>query len=56
MVAVSTGMVLVFVLVLFVTDPVPTDITAIGVLVSLAVLQPSTGVEPGEAIAGIWGG
>jgi len=39
-------------LVLFVTEWLPPDITAIGVLVALAVLQPFTGVTPAEAIDG----
>jgi len=54
---VSTGVLVVFALVavalvLFVTEWLPPDITAIGVLVALAVLQPYTGVTPAEAIDG----
>jgi di/tricarboxylate transporter len=54
---VSTGVLVVFglvavALVLFVTEWLPPDITAIGVLVSLAVLEPYTGVTAGEAIGG----
>jgi len=57
MLGVSTGVLVVFALVavalvLFVTEWLPPDITAIGVLVALAVLQPYTGVSPGEAIEG----
>ncbi|WP_247731430.1 SLC13 family permease [Halovivax limisalsi] len=53
----STGALVVFALiavtlVLFVTEVIPTDATAIGVLVSLAVLEPLTGVSAGEAISG----
>ena len=36
----------------FVTEPVPPDITAVGVLVALAVLEPLTGVAATDAIAG----
>ena len=39
-------------LVLFVTETVPPDITAVAVLVALAVLQPWTGVRATEAIQG----
>ncbi|MFB6187562.1 MAG: SLC13 family permease, partial [Halobacteriaceae archaeon] len=54
---ISTGALLVFViiaiaLVLFVTEVVSTDITAIGIIVSLVVLQPWTGISSREAIAG----
>ncbi|WP_135304039.1 SLC13 family permease [Haloarcula amylovorans] len=53
----STGALVVFGLVavalaLFVTEWLPPDMTAIGVLVSLAVLEPYTGVPAREAIAG----
>ena len=55
--AVPTGALVVFALIavaltLFVTEWLPPDITAIGVLVSLAVLEPYTGVPAREAIAG----
>ncbi|WP_423751087.1 SLC13 family permease [Salinirarus marinus] len=55
--AVTTGMLVVFglilvALVLFVTELIPNDITAIGVLVSLAVLKPFTGVPAQDAITG----
>ncbi len=55
--AVSTGALVVFgliavALLLFVTELLPPDMTAIGVLVSLAVLEPYTGVPAGDAIAG----
>ena len=55
--ALTTGMALVFLLigvalVLFVTEAIPSDVTAIGVLVSLALLSPWTGVGPREAIQG----
>jgi di/tricarboxylate transporter len=54
---ISTGALLVFALifvalVLFVTELVSTDITALGIIVSLVVLEPWTGVSGGEAIAG----
>ena len=54
---VSTGVLVVFALVavalvLFVTEWLPPDITAIGVLVALAVLEPYTRVTPSEAISG----
>jgi di/tricarboxylate transporter len=39
-------------LVAFVSEVVPNDITAIGVLVALVVLEPLTGVGPEEGIAG----
>jgi di/tricarboxylate transporter len=55
--AVTTGTLLVFLLiavalVLFVTEAIPADVTAIGVLVALALLQPWTGVTAREAIQG----
>ena len=55
--AITLGMALVFLLigvalVLFVTEAIPSDITAIGVLVALALLQPWTGVRASEAIQG----
>ncbi|WP_435095151.1 SLC13 family permease [Halarchaeum sp. P4] len=54
---ISTGMLVVFglvlvALVLFVTEAVPSDITAVGVLVALAVLEPYTGVSARDAISG----
>jgi len=57
MVQVSMGMLVVFALiavalVLFVTELIPSDITAIGILVALAVLEPQTGVSAREAITG----
>ncbi|QCC49880.1 SLC13 family permease [Halapricum salinum] len=57
MATVTTGMLLVFgligvALVLFVTEWLPPDITAIGVLVSLVVFEPYTSVPPADAIAG----
>jgi di/tricarboxylate transporter len=57
MATLSTGALVVFGLItvaltLFVTEWLPPDITAIGVLVSLAVLEPYTGVPAREAIAG----
>ncbi|MFW5964336.1 MAG: SLC13 family permease, partial [Natronomonas sp.] len=39
-------------LALFVAEPVPIDITAIGVLVSLVVLEPWTGVTPTDGVSG----
>jgi len=57
MAAITTGALVVFALVavaltLFVTETFSPDITAIGVLVSLAVLEPYTGVPATDAIAG----
>ena len=57
MVVLTTGMLLVFgliavALILFVTEVVTSDITAIGVLVSLALLEPWTGVPPSDALSG----
>jgi len=57
MAALSTGALVVFGLIavaltLFVTEWLPPDMTAIAVLVSLAVLEPYTGVPAREAIAG----
>lgn len=54
---VSTGMLLVFgiigvALVLFVTELIPSDITAIAVLVSLVVLEPWTSIGAADAISG----
>jgi di/tricarboxylate transporter len=56
-VAVPTGALVVFALVavavaLFVTEALPPDITAIGVLVALVVLEPFTSVPAVDAIAG----
>lgn len=39
-------------LVLFATEPVPIDITAIGIMVSLMVLEPWTEVSPQEGVSG----
>jgi len=39
-------------LVLFVAEPVPIDITAIGVLVALVALEPWTGVSPADGLSG----
>lgn len=54
---ISTGAILVFILivialVLFVTELIPTDITAVGIIVTLVLLQPWTGVSSREAISG----
>jgi di/tricarboxylate transporter len=54
---VTTGMAVTFGLVfvalaLFVSEALPPDLTAIGVLVALAVLQPYTGVSAADAVAG----
>ncbi len=51
--AVTVGTVLVFLLilvafVLFVTEPVPIDVTAIGIMVTLMILGSWTGVSPRE--------
>ena len=53
----STGALLVFALIavalaLFVSEALPPDITAIGVLVSLVVLEPYTAVTPETALSG----
>jgi len=39
-------------LVLFATEPVPIDITAIGIMVALMVLEPWTQVSPAEGVSG----
>ena len=57
MFAVTVGTVLVFLLilvalVLFVTEPVPIDVTAIGIMVTLMILGPWTGISPREGISG----
>ena len=54
---ISTGAILVFALifvalVLFVTEWIPTDITAIGIIVSLVLLRPWTGMSAADAISG----
>ncbi|OAQ53986.1 sodium/anion symporter (sulfate or citrate) [Natrinema mahii] len=53
----TTGALLVFLiiavaLVLFVTEPVPIDVTALGITVSLMLLGPWTGVSPSDGVAG----
>ncbi len=53
----TTGMLVVFgiiavALVLFMTEVVPIDITAIGVLVALIILEPWTQIEPQEGLMG----
>ncbi len=55
--ALTTGAVVVFLLVgaalvLFVTEAIPPDMTALGVLVALAVLEPVTGVATSDALGG----
>jgi di/tricarboxylate transporter len=57
MAALTTGALVVFLvifaaLVLFVTEPVPIDVTAIGIMVTLMVLGPWTGVSPSDGVAG----
>ena len=57
MATLTTGAVLVFLiivaaLVLFVTEPVPIDVTAIGIMVTLMVLRPWTGVSPSDGVSG----
>ncbi|WP_323674620.1 SLC13 family permease [Halorubellus sp. PRR65] len=57
MAALSTGALVVFLVVAlallaFVTEVVPPDVTALGVLVSLPLLEPWTGVTPEQAVAG----
>ncbi|MFP8957227.1 SLC13 family permease [Natrialbaceae archaeon A-CW3] len=54
---VSTGALIVFALIaiallLFVSEVIPNDVTAIGIIVSLAVLEPFTGVGSRTAISG----
>ena len=39
-------------LLFFVSELIPNDVTAIGIIVSLAVLEPWTGVGPRESISG----
>ncbi|MFB6301059.1 MAG: SLC13 family permease [Halobacteriales archaeon] len=54
---ISTGAAIVFgliflALVLFVTEWIPTDITAVGIIVSLVIFEPWTGISGREAISG----
>jgi di/tricarboxylate transporter len=54
---VSVGALLVFLiilvaLILFVTEPVPIDVTALGIMVTLMVLGPWTGISPSEGVSG----
>jgi len=54
---VSVGALLVFLIIvvallLFVTEPVPIDVTALGIMVTLMVLGPWTGVSPSEGVSG----
>jgi di/tricarboxylate transporter len=53
----TTGMVVVFgivllALVLFVLEPVPLDVTAIGLIVALVVFEPWTTIAPEDGVAG----
>jgi hypothetical protein len=53
----TPGIVVVFLvvlaaLVLFATEPVAIDITAIGIMVALMVLEPWTRVSPAEGVSG----
>ena len=53
----SDGAAVVFLLIgvallLFVTEAIPNDVTAIGIIVALAALEPLTGVTPRQAISG----
>ncbi len=55
--ALSTGMLVVFAiilaaLILFITEWVPMDITAIGVIVALVVLEPWTQISPQDGVSG----
>ncbi|MEF8797150.1 MAG: SLC13 family permease [Salinivenus sp.] len=55
--SVSVGTLIVFLiilgaLVLFVTEPVPIDVTALGVMVTLMILEPWTGISPSEGVSG----
>ncbi|WP_137286707.1 SLC13 family permease [Halorussus salinisoli] len=57
MLSLTPGVIVVFfviltALVLFVTEPVPIDITAIGIMVALMVLEPWTQVSPAEGVSG----
>jgi di/tricarboxylate transporter len=57
MTSVSVGALLVFLiilvaLILFVTEPVPIDVTALGVMVALMVLGPWTQISPSEGVSG----
>jgi di/tricarboxylate transporter len=38
--------------VLFVTEPVPIDVTALGIMVTLMMLRPWTGISPSEGVSG----
>jgi di/tricarboxylate transporter len=52
---VGTGLVFLIILValvLFITEPVPIDVTAIGIMVALMVLSPWTGISPREGVSG----
>ena len=54
---ITTGMLVVFAiilatLVLFATEPVPVDITAIGVMVTLMLLEPFTAITPAQGVSG----
>jgi di/tricarboxylate transporter len=54
---VTVGTVLVFLiiivaLVLFVTEPVPIDVTALGIMVTLMMLGPWTGISPRDGVSG----
>ncbi len=55
--SVSIGALLVFLIIfvallLFVTEPVPIDVTALGIMVTLMILGPWTGVSPSEGVSG----
>jgi Na+/H+ antiporter NhaD and related arsenite permeases len=57
MAALSTGAILVFLiifvaLILFVVEPVPIEVTAIGIMVTLMILGDWTGVSPSEGLSG----
>jgi di/tricarboxylate transporter len=57
MAAETVGVVLVFLIIVvalafFVTEPVPIDVTALGIMVALIVLGPWTGVSPSEGVSG----
>jgi di/tricarboxylate transporter len=49
---VVVGLVVVGAVVLFVTERVPVDVTAIAVMVALILLEPWTGISPSEGISG----
>ncbi|MEF8799612.1 MAG: SLC13 family permease [Halolamina sp.] len=49
---VLVSLIILVALLLFVTEPVPIDVTAIGIMVTLMVLGPWTGISPREGVSG----